>query len=321
LANNDHSQAYIFIDENEDNSRLDRVLLRQTGGAQRSLMMRLIRKGNIRLNGKRTQAAERVSIGDKIFIPASLRTQPSDAPTPSPAINNIPDILLEDESLLILNKPAGMVVHGGSGHQFGLIEQLKSHYQSEDLRLAHRLDRDTSGCLVLAKQLPALRHLTEQFRLHTAKKTYFAWVAGHLIVSAGTIRSNLCKGVLQGGERMVVNDAHGKESETGFQTILHASWQDWPVSLLALQPHSGRTHQLRVHMQQEGHAILGDPKYANQAELAAYRERGGRGLALHAWRIRLTHPYRKHAIEVRAPWPPSWSVITSALKFPHHERR
>jgi len=311
LANNDHSQAYIFIDENEDNSRLDRVLLRKTGGTQRSLMMRLIRKGNIRLNGKRTQAAHRVVIGDKIFIPASLRSQPNDTPPPNRAINHMPDILFEDEALLILNKPAGMVVHGGSGHQQGLIEQLKSHYQSEDLRLAHRLDRDTSGCLVLAKQLPALRHVTEQFRLHEAKKTYFAWVSGHLIPPAGTIQSNLSKGVLQGGERMVVNDVDGKASTTDFQTVLHGSWQNWPIALLALQPQSGRTHQLRVHMQQEGHAILGDPKYANAVELSRYRERGGRTLALHAWRIRLTHPYRKHGIEVCAPWPASWSVITS----------
>ncbi|MDQ6975063.1 MAG: RluA family pseudouridine synthase [Mariprofundaceae bacterium] len=308
MANNDHSQAYIFIDKNEDNSRLDRVLLRKTASTQRGLIMRLIRKGNIRLNGKRTQASQRVLTGDKIFIPACLRTNPEKPSAPTGVIR-IPGIIFEDEALLILNKPAGMVVHGGSGHQHGLIEQLKAHYQSDDLRLAHRLDRDTSGCLILAKQLPALRHITEQFRLRTAKKTYFAWVTGHPSPAAATIKSRLSKGKLQSGERMVVNDQDGKESITNFQTILHTSWQDWPVSLLALQPYSGRTHQLRVHMQQEGHTILGDAKYADKTALANYHKRGGRGLALHAWRIRFTHPYRKNTIDVRASWPDTWPRI------------
>jgi 23S rRNA pseudouridine955/2504/2580 synthase len=313
LAINHDSQAYIFIDKNEDGSRLDRVLLRHCGQQQRPLIMRLIRKGNIRVNGKRCQAQSRVACEDRIFIPASLRNNEETALITARPLRHMPDILLEDEGLLILNKPAGMVVHGGSGHQDGLIEQLKAHYQSDDLRLAHRLDRDTSGCLLLARQLPALRDMTEQFRLHLAKKTYFAWVEGHPFPAAGHIASGLSKGHLQGGERMVIDDDDGKHATTDFQTVVRALWHGNPITLVALQPHSGRTHQLRVHMQQEGHAILGDPKYADADALKRYRHNGGRGLALHAWRLRFTHPYRKHAVEVHAPWPDSWSPITQHL--------
>lgn len=313
MAINNNSQAYIFIDKNEDGSRLDRVLLRHCGQELRPLIMRLIRKGNIRVNGKRYQAQSRVACEDRIFIPASLRITGEEKPATARPLLHMPDILLEDEGLLILNKPAGTVVHGGSGHQDGLIEQLKAHYQSDDLRLAHRLDRDTSGCLLLARQLPALRDITEQFRLHQAKKTYFAWVEGHPFPAAGHIASGLSKGRMQGGERMVIDDEDGKLSTTDFRTVLRAMWFDMPVALVALQPHSGRTHQLRVHMQQEGHAILGDPKYASTDALKRYRQHGGRGLALHAWRLRFTHPYRKHAVEVQAPWPDSWSPITQHI--------
>lgn len=309
MANNHQGQHHIIIDENEDGSRLDRVLLREFGQNRRSLIMRLIRKGNVRINGKRSKPQDRLHIEDTVFVPASLREVEGATPVATITKIRVPEILYQDNALMVLNKPAGMVVHGGSKHETGLIEQLKIHFQCDSLRLAHRLDRDTSGCLLLARQLPALRHLTEQFRERGAHKTYLAWVEGHPFPTAGRIESRLAKGRLQGGERMVVDHEEGKTAQTDFQTILQRNWDGWPVSLLALSPQSGRTHQLRVHMQQEGHAILGDQKYAEKESLALHRARGGRGLALHAWRLRFCHPYTSASIDVRAPWPVAWDYL------------
>ncbi len=315
MANSTASQAYIIIDKNEDGTRLDRFLLRRIGEQQRHLVLRLIRKGNVRVNSKRCKPQHRLHDGDRLFIPASLRTSKAAPAAPAP-LRFTPEVLYEDEALIVINKPQGMVVHGGSGHQHGLVEQLKAHWQCDELRLAHRLDRDTSGCLILARQLPALRSLSEQFRQRQAEKTYLAWVEGEPMSSAGRIRQALAKGYLQGGERMVINNAGGKDACTDFRLVLRYDWQQRPVSLLALFPHSGRTHQLRVHMQQEGCPILGDSKYASRQALQAYRQRGGKGLCLHAWRLRFTHPYHQRAVEVRAPWPGNWSVFHHNLITP-----
>lgn len=304
-------ESRISIGENEEGSRLDRVLQRYAGSAGRSLVLRLIRKGNVRVNGKRCKPEHRLSVGDRIYIPASLR-----AGVESPAkAEYVPDkrleqlqVLFEDDALLVVNKPAGLVVHGGSGHRQGLIEGLRLERGHVELQLAHRLDRDTSGCLLLAKNLAALRELTAAFRGREAHKTYFAWVAGCPYPSAGRLRSQLLKGKLHGGERMVAVGDGGAEAITDYQVVLHAGRDGWDYSLLALQPESGRTHQLRVQLQNASHPILGDGKYGNREANRLFREIGGRGLALHAWRLRFTHPFTKHALDFRAPWPAWWST-------------
>ncbi len=307
----DSSEAYLRIERGEDGSRLDRVLLRLLGEARRPLILRLIRKGNVRVNGKRSKPQTRLHAGDRVFLPASLRpssvseTRASRAAPHGPA----PTVLYEDADILVIDKPAGVVVHGGSGHEHGLIDRLRWQYGDEDLRLAHRLDRDTSGCLLVARHLAALRPLSEQFRRREAEKTYLAWVAGVPQERAGRIRESLRKGRLRGGERMVASDIDGQSASTDFQLIMHMDWQGMPVSLLALWPHSGRTHQLRVHMRQEGCPILGDGKYGEREAWRDFRQRGGRGLCLHAWRLRFLHPVNGRAMEVRAPLPLSWSVF------------
>jgi len=308
-------QAFIFISENENNSRIDRVLCRILGQDKRNLILRLIRKRNVRVNGKRVKPEFRVHTGDKVFLPASLRpenqTQHPVKKTPHP-IQNL-DIIHEDDDLILINKTAGMVVHGGSGHDTGLIERLKNQLNLPDLRLAHRLDKDTSGCLLLAKNLGTLRSLSEQFRNHDAHKTYFAWVAGHPYPYAGRLRSKLIKGVTQNGERMVINHKEGQEAVTDLQTILLCKYHQQTFSLVALHPHHGRTHQLRVQLQHEGHAILGDPKYATKEDLKFYRSFGGKGLALHAWRLRFTHPKTGKKVDFRAPWPKRWAHFNPYL--------
>ncbi len=300
---------HVTIDENEHQSRLDRALCRLLGQDKRTLILRLIRKGNVRVNGKRAKFDLRVNQGDRIFLPASLRHTSATITPPQSHIRPVHNlhVLYEDEDILLINKAAGIVVHGGSGHDAGLIERLKVQLQLPELRLAHRLDRDTSGCLLLAKNLAALRKLNESFRERTAHKTYFAWVAGHPYPYAGRLQSRLQKGVYLGGERMVVNSSEGQEAITDLQTVCLCQHQGWDYALLALQPHSGRTHQLRVQLQHEGHAILGDPKYADKNDLQHYKAIQGKGLALHAWRLRFTHPRTGKNMEHRAPWPSTWA--------------
>ncbi|OIO71961.1 MAG: ribosomal large subunit pseudouridine synthase C [Zetaproteobacteria bacterium CG1_02_53_45] len=304
----------LTIDQNEEGSRLDRVLVRHLGDSRRALILRLIRKGNVRVNKKRVKPESRVVAGDQVFLPVSLREPEQkldSAVVPASLIRKaemIP-VLFEDEWLLVVNKPAGLVVHGGSGHDAGLIEALKEQRGLSDLRLAHRLDRDTSGVLLMAKNLEALRKLTESFRERDMQKTYFALIAGHPFAHAGRMSSKLAKGVVRGGERMVVDSEEGKESVTDFQVMIEYRRDDFDYALVALNPHSGRTHQLRVQMQNEGHSILGDGKYAEKEQLAAYRTLGGKGLMLHAWRLRFAHPISGQSMELKARWPDNWSRL------------
>lgn len=306
----------LMVEQGEDGSRLDRVLVRHLGAARRSLILRLIRKGNVRVNKKRAKPEARVSAGDEIYLPASLR-EPEAKP-----VGAIPpgllrraeaiEVLFEDEWLLVVNKPAGLVVHGGSGHDAGLIEALKELRGLDELRLAHRLDRDTSGVLLLAKDLAALRALTEDFRERDMQKTYFALIAGHPFAHAGRMHSRLAKGVARGGERMVIDAEEGKEAVTDFQVMIEYEREGFAYALVALNPHSGRTHQLRVQLQNEGHPILGDGKYAEKEQLAGYKGLGGRGLMLHAWRLRFVHPVLGSALELKAAWPENWQGLLEA---------
>ncbi|MDX8397353.1 MAG: RluA family pseudouridine synthase [Mariprofundaceae bacterium] len=309
MANFINEKGRIIVPADEDGSRLDRLLLRQLGDGKRTLMMRLIRKGNVRVNGKRCKANVHVALGDEIFVPVSLRepdkdmgTQGEVSPFLLQQVAKMP-IIFEDDSLLAINKPAGMVVHGGSGHEAGLIEALKVSRDLPDLRLAHRLDRDTSGVLLLAKNLIALRSLTESFRDRDMDKTYMAWVAGHPEVHAARMTSKLAKGISIAGERMVVDDDDGKLSVTDYQVMIESEKLGFEYAMVALKPHSGRTHQLRVQLQQEGHAILGDPKYAPKDDLKAFKSLKAKGLMLHAWRLRLLHPVTQQPLSLIAPFP------------------
>ncbi|MDX8410188.1 MAG: RluA family pseudouridine synthase [Mariprofundales bacterium] len=313
LASDRHDDARWQVGSDEDGSRLDRALLRRFPHAGKGLVMRLIRRGNVRINGKRAKPSSRLQAGCEVFVPASLRTPLEHASSVASAVrpHRLPEmrLLYEDAQLLVIDKPAGVVVHGGSGHNSGLIEQLKLARGLPELRLAHRLDRDTSGCLLLTKALPASRVVAEAFRAHQAQKTYLAWVMGHVEDHAARMVSSLAKGVVRGGERMVVDSSDGKEAVTDFQLMLRTEVQGVKLSLLALMPHHGRTHQLRVQLQQEGYAIAGDGKYGSAEDMRRFRAIGGRGMALHAWRLRLQHPLTGVDLDLRAPWPQRWQWI------------
>ncbi len=308
-----HHNDTLTIDNSEDGSRLDRVLVRRLGSSRRTLILRLIRKGNVRVNKKRSKPESRVNSGDRIFLPLSLREpdqqNSADIPTSLLVRAEALPVLYEDQCLLAVDKPAGMVVHGGSGHDAGLIEALKQLRNLPELRLAHRLDRDTSGVLLMAKNLEVLRKLTESFRERDMQKTYFALICGHPFTHAGRMISKLAKGVIRGGERMVIDMEEGKESVTDYQVMVEFECEGFDYAMVALNPHSGRTHQLRVQLQNEGHAILGDKKYAGRDELAAYKGLGGHGLMLHAWRLRFNHPVTGETLELMAPWPDNWDSL------------
>ncbi|MDQ6982182.1 MAG: RluA family pseudouridine synthase [Mariprofundus sp.] len=308
-----HHNDILTVDDSEDGSRLDRVLIRHLGSSRRTLILRLIRKGNVRVNKKRSKPESRVSSGDRIFLPFSLREpdQQSNAHIPASLLGKAEAlaVLYEDKYLLAVNKPTGIVVHGGSGHDAGLIEALKALHQQPELRLAHRLDRDTSGVLLMAKNLEALRTINESFRKRDMQKTYFALVSGHPFSHAGRMTSKLAKGVMRGGERMVIDVKEGKESVTDYQVMIEFERDGFDYAMVSLNPHSGRTHQLRVQLQNEGHAILGDNKYADRDTIAAYKALGGHGLMLHAWRLRFDHPVTGELLELRASWPHNWSML------------
>ena len=309
MASEKGLNSHIIVDREEVGSRLDRLLLRRLGSSFRPLIMRLIRRGNVRINNKRAGPGFRLRQGDEIFLPVSLRrSDTGHAARSGPPSLSMPkfQVLFEDVDILVINKPSGVVVHGGSGHTAGIIEYLRGAMQLPELQLVHRLDRDTSGCLLMAKRLSVLRALAASFRERTTHKTYLAWVAGQPYPRAGRMQSSLAKGVLRGGERMVVCSEGGKLAVTDYQVIWLAQRDDWPFSLLALQPESGRTHQLRVQLQSKGHAILGDRKYGLREDNRHYRVLGGKGMALHAWRIRFEHPVKQRMLELRAAWPPSW---------------
>lgn len=314
MARIELEKGILHVNADEHGSRLDRLLLRHLGDVGHTLVARLIRKGNVRLNRKRAKPESRVQAGDEVFLPASLRqpqSQSTGGELPASLLSKVEDVpvIFEDDWLLVVDKPAGLVVHGGSGHEAGLIEALKQLRGLPDLRLAHRLDRDTSGVLLLAKNLEGLRSLSESFRQREMQKTYLALVVGHPFAHAGRMHSALAKGVVQGGERMVVDAEAGKEALTDFQVMVEFCKNGFDYALLALTPHSGRTHQLRVQLQNEGHAILGDGKYADRESLSAYRVLGGRGLMLHAWRLRFEHPVSGKPMQLSVPWPPNWQPL------------
>jgi 23S rRNA pseudouridine955/2504/2580 synthase len=265
------------------------------------------------VNRKRCKPEARLHSGDEVFLPLCLRQQEEQRGESIPvsllrATEHLP-VLFEDDWLLAVDKPAGMVVHGGSGHSAGLIEALKEVRGLPDLRLAHRLDRDTSGVLLMAKSLEVIRCLTGSFRERNIQKTYLALIAGHPFAHAGRITSRLAKGVVRGGERMVIDSEEGREAVTDYQLMIKYRKKGFDYAMVALMPHSGRTHQLRVQLQCDGHPILGDNKYAGRDDLAVCKILGGKGLMLHAWRLRFNHPVTQNFLELRVPWPDNWRQL------------
>jgi 23S rRNA pseudouridine955/2504/2580 synthase len=294
----------IRIDADIAGVRLDNFLLRQLKGVPKSHVYRLIRDGQVRVDKKRADAAQRLTEGQIVRIPPVRVAEKSAPALPFAAAARIEiPILYEDEALLAVDKPAGLAAHGGSGVSFGLIETLRAgRPDARFLELAHRLDRETSGILLIAKKRSALKRLHELFKTRATDKRYRMLVRGHFPEPRRVVKAPLFKYLTPEGERRVrIDPENGKPSVSIF-TRLEARND---ISLLEAKLETGRTHQLRVHLAHLGHPILGDDKYGDFArnKALAKQPNGLKRMALHAWRLTLPHPISGEPLALEAPWP------------------
>jgi 23S rRNA pseudouridine955/2504/2580 synthase len=303
----------IGVDADSAGQRLDNFLLRHLKGVPKTHVYRIIRSGEVRINKGRASADTRVQEGDQVRLPPVRVSEKiaEKAERPAPA-REFP-ILLEDEHLIALDKPAGTAVHGGSGVSFGVIEQLRqARPQAKFLELVHRLDRETSGILLVAKKRSALTHLQDQFRERETGKTYLALVIGAWPANKKVIDTPLHKYLQADGERRVrvttPEDPDGMRSITLVKvrsTVPARPDAGLPAfSLLEVTIKTGRTHQIRVHLASQGHAIAGDEKYGDFDLNRQLHKHGLKRMFLHAWRLQFNHPASGERTELLAPLPP-----------------
>lgn len=307
----------VHVDEGSDGQRIDNFLLGQLKGVPRTLVYRILRSGEVRLNSGRAKPSDRVSIGDVVRIPPLRLPAETTAPVASDGLTRSLEaaILYEDEHLLVLNKPAGLAVHGGSGISLGVIETLRqARPDARFLELVHRLDRETSGCLVVAKKRSALLALQRQLRAEGDDegmgKVYLALVKGRWKGRQHRIEAPLLKNTLSSGERMVRVSREGKVSITEFEITERFA----DSSLVEATLLTGRTHQIRVHCQHAGHPIAGDPKYGDEVFNRAIRGNGLKRMFLHAWRLNFSHPSDERAIRVEAPLDVALAAVLQRLR-------
>ncbi len=327
----------VVVSEDCAGQRLDNFLLRQLKGVPKTHIYRIIRSGEVRINKGRVSADSRVQSGDAVRLPPvriSQRIAEKTMDMAEKAAREAPrrdfSILLEDDHLLAIDKPAGLAVHGGSGVSFGVIEQLRmARPEAKFLELVHRLDRDTSGILLLAKKRSALKHLQDQFRERETGKTYLAMVAGAWPAKKKVLDKPLHKYLLPDGERrvkVVARDNLDGMASVTLVKVLRRGAAVHPVdttagagfSLLEVTLKTGRTHQIRVHLATEGHPILGDDKYGdfelNKVLSRSNQVPGLKRMFLHAWRLQFNHPNSSERIELLAPLPPELeNFVTHAV--------
>ncbi|MEE4143318.1 MAG: 23S rRNA pseudouridine(955/2504/2580) synthase RluC [Halieaceae bacterium] len=290
---------HLSVGEDSVGQRLDNFLIRELRGVPKTRLYRALRKGEIRVNKGRVKADYRLSEGDVVRIPPLRRPSPTEpAPVPRYWAEQIQQrIIYEDDNLLVINKPSGIAVHGGSGLSFGLIESLRQMRPADRyLELVHRLDRDTSGLIMVARRPAMLRELHRQLREDRVDKRYLALVAGSWPRSLRVVEAPLEKNVLQSGERMVRVARDGKRSVTEFAVVERFD----RATLVEAKPVTGRTHQIRVHARHAGFPLLGDDKYSDENTAALCRDLGLQRLFLHARSLRLTLP-EQGLLELSAP--------------------
>lgn len=290
----------VSVADEQAEQRLDNFLLRELKGMPRSHVYRLLRTGQVRVNGRRAQPDYRLAGGDQIRIPPVRLSAP--APQTKPGSRQQAAlqaaILHEDADLLVLNKPAGWAVHGGSGVSLGVIEALRAMRPGERyLELVHRLDRDTSGCLLVARKPAALRALHKAMRAGEVDKRYLALLAGAWTGGERRVRLALQKNVLQSGERMVRVAEEGREAESHFRPLKRFR----EATLMEIAILTGRTHQIRVHAAHLGHPVLGDDKYGDREANRHFRPLGLKRMFLHAASLSFVHPGTGAALQVNAP--------------------
>ncbi|MEC7306711.1 23S rRNA pseudouridine(955/2504/2580) synthase RluC [Vibrio crassostreae] len=290
---------FVDIDEDMAGQRIDNFLRNQLKNIPKSMIYRIVRKGEVRVNKKRIKAEYKLKAGDLVRIPPVTIEEKVEENVPSTKLNKVSEleqcIIYEDDHMLILNKPSGTAVHGGSGLKFGAIEALRAlRPDARFLELVHRIDRDTSGILLVAKKRSALRHLQAQFREKTVQKYYFALVMGEWKNSCKVVNAPLLKNEVNSIVRVNPN---GKASETRFKVL--EKFQE--ATLIQASPITGRTHQIRVHTQYTGHPIAWDDRYGDRRFDAYTGKVGLDRLFLHAANIKFTHPGSEEKMDISAP--------------------
>lgn len=290
---------FVDIDDDMAGQRIDNFLRNQLKSIPKSMIYRIVRKGEVRVNKKRIKAEYKLKSGDIVRIPPVTIEEKTEDNVPNTKLNKVSElehaIIFEDDHMLILNKPSGTAVHGGSGLKFGAIEALRAlRPDARFLELVHRIDRDTSGILLVAKKRSALRHLQAQFREKTVQKYYFALVMGAWKSSCKVVNAPLLKNEVNSIVRVNPN---GKASETRFKVL--EKFAD--ATLVQASPITGRTHQIRVHCQYAGHPIAWDDRYGDR-RFDAYTGKVGLGrLFLHAANIKFVHPGSDEKMDISAP--------------------
>ncbi|MDR1367524.1 MAG: RluA family pseudouridine synthase [Candidatus Accumulibacter sp.] len=311
-----NSVSKILIQEDGQAQRLDNFLFRLCKGVPKSHICRIIRNGEVRVNGKRAAVSDRLQPGDLLRIPPiriALRAQGG-----APRAIRFP-VVYEDDALLVIDKPSGIAVHGGSGVSFGVIETLRrQRLEAKFLELAHRLDKETSGLLLIGKKRSALTALHEIFREEErgrADKRYLLLVRGRWLDRLRDVRCPLKKYLLENGERRVCVSEEGKVSRTIFR--LRSRWENF--SLLEAKLKTGRTHQIRVHCASLGFPVAGDDKSGDFSLNRSLRNTGLKRLFLHAWKIALPHPATGEALSLISPLPDALEAFLAQLSA--HEKR
>lgn len=306
----------VKVPEDRDGQRLDNFLLGLLKGAPRSLIYKIIRGGQVRINGKRARPEDRLDEDDEVRIPPVKIEQvdPNRAPPKAMLERLEASIVFEDKALLVINKPSGIATHGGSGISFGVIEALRALRPNEPLELVHRLDRDTSGVLVLAKKRSALLQLQalmrEQDEENAPEKQYLALLVGRMPTGTMTVKAALQKSVMQGGERMVRVDIDGKPSVSHF-TLLE---RRGGYSFCKIRIETGRTHQIRVHAAHIGHPVAGDDKYGDkEANKKLASQFGLKRLFLHATSMQFALNDGQSPYLLSAPLAPELDEVLNKL--------
>jgi len=293
---------WLEISEANCEQRLDNFLISYLKGVPKTRIYRMVRKGEVRVNKGRVDVSYKLALGDIVRIPPVRVAEKNETiivqPTLKYSLEN--HILYEDDGFIVLNKPSGFAVHGGSGINSGVIEALRQiRPQQKFLELVHRLDKETSGCLLIAKKRSILKLLHEMFRGDGMQKTYLALLAGQFKRKKQWVDAPLLKNVSQGGERMVTVSQAGKAAETLFTRL--KAFQD--ATLVHAAPKTGRTHQIRVHAAWLGHPIVGDDRYGENEVNRAFKKRGYKRLFLHAEQLQFAHPVTGKPLHFMASLP------------------
>jgi 23S rRNA pseudouridine955/2504/2580 synthase len=300
------------VSSDEAGQRIDNFLLRHFKSVPRSRVYRLLRKGEVRVNRKRVEAEYRIQEGDSVRLPPVRIEADDEVRLPSSSLLDLIEgaVIFQDRHLLVIDKPAGVAVHGGSGMSFGVIEALRASRPRETLELVHRLDRDTSGCLLIARDRPTLTALHALIRNGGMHKTYLALVAGSWQLGTKRIDAPLATDNRQHGERHVRVAAAGKDSVSIFKPI---QFFGALATLMEVDIPTGRTHQIRVHASFAGHPLLGDDKYGDRDKNIELKRLGLKRTFLHAQSVAFEWPGSGVPFHVSAPLPSELAEVLDAI--------